>query len=42
MAFLGELIEYVITFVILAAIAVGGVFFGKFLRVRKNQKTSEK
>lgn len=41
MAFLGELLEYVITYVILIAIAIGGLFFGKFLRTKKNQKTSE-
>ncbi|MFP3152994.1 vanadium nitrogenase [Lachnospiraceae bacterium ZAX-1] len=38
MAFLGSFIEYIIRFVILAAVAVGGLFLGKFLRVKKDAK----
>lgn len=38
MAFLGSFIQYVIILVILAAIAAGGLFLGKYLRVRKDAK----
>lgn len=38
MAFLGSFIQYVVTFVILVAVAAGGVFFGKYLRKRKDSK----
>ena len=40
MAFLGTLIQYVVIFIVLAAIGVGGVFFGKFLRSKKNEKAA--
>ncbi len=40
MPFLASFIEYVVVFLILAAIAVGGVFFGRFLRKKKNAKAS--
>lgn len=38
MAFLASFIQYIVIFLILAAIAVGGIFFGRFLRKRKNTK----
>ncbi len=41
MAFLGEFVRYLVSYVILAAIAIGGVFFGKYLRLKKNQKASD-
>ena len=41
MAFLGELVRYLVSYILLIAIAVGGVFFGGFLRKRKNQKAAE-
>ncbi len=37
-AFLGSFLQYVIVMVILAAVAVGGVFAGKKLRERKDAK----
>ncbi len=40
MAFLGEFVRYLVSYVILIAIAIGGVFFGKYLRTKKNQKTA--
>ncbi len=36
MAFLAELLEYLFKYVVLLAVAVGGVFFGKYMRKRKN------
>lgn len=41
MAFFGELLRYLVSYVILIAIAIGGLFFGKFLRTRKNNKSAE-
>jgi len=41
MAFLGSLLEYVVKMVILAIVAVAGVFLGKFLRKRKDAKSAE-
>lgn len=38
MAFLGSFIQYVVILIILAAIAVGGVFLGKYLRNKKDAK----
>lgn len=38
MAFLGSFMQYAVVLVILAAIAVGGVFLGKFLRTSKDAK----
>ena len=38
MAFLGSLIQYVVILVILAAIAAGGIFLGRFLRNKKDAK----
>ncbi len=40
MPILASLIQYVVTFLVLVAVAVGGVFFGRFLRKRKNAKES--
>lgn len=38
MAFVASFIQYVVIMIILAALAVGGVFFGKFLRNKKDAK----
>lgn len=38
MAFLGSLIEYLVKMIILAVIAVGGIFLGRFLRTKKDAK----
>lgn len=38
MAFLGSFVQYIVILLILAAIAVGGVFFGKYLRNKKDAK----
>ena len=38
MAFLETLIQYVVILIVLAAIGIGGIFFGKFLRSKKNEK----
>lgn len=38
MAFVASFIQYVVIMIILAALAVGGVFFGKFLRIKKDAK----
>jgi hypothetical protein len=40
MPILASFIQYVVTFLVLVAVAVGGVFFGRFLRKRKNAKES--
>lgn len=40
MAFLGSLIQYVVVMIILAVIAVGGIFLGRFLRVKKDAKNA--
>lgn len=40
MPFLASFIQYIIIFLVLAAIAVGGVFLGRFLRKKKNAKAS--
>ena len=40
MAFLASFLQYAIIMVILAAIAVAGVFAGKVLRARKDAKTA--
>lgn len=37
-AFFGSFLQYLIIFVILAALAVGGIFVGRFLRKRKDAK----
>ena len=36
MAFLTSFIQYAVVFIILAALAVAGVFLGKFLRDKKD------
>lgn len=41
MGFVTSLVQYVVIMVILAAIAVGGLFVGKALRTRSDQKKSE-
>ena len=41
MVFIGSFLQYLIIFVILAAIAVAGVFAGKALRARKDAKELE-
>ncbi len=41
MAFLTSLVQYLVSYVILIAIAIGGLFFGKHLRDKKNQKTTQ-
>ena len=41
MAFLNSFVEYFITMVVMAAIAVAGVFAGKKLRDRKDAKKAE-
>lgn len=38
MAFLASFIQYVVIFIILAALGVGGIFLGKYLRTRKDAK----
>ncbi len=38
--FLASLLQYVIKFVLFAAVAVGGIFLGKALRDRKDAKTA--
>ena len=40
MAFLASFIQYTVKFVIMAAVAGCGLFFGKKLRDRKNEKTA--
>lgn len=40
MSILASFIQYVVTFLVLVAVAVGGVCFGRFLRKRKNAKES--
>lgn len=40
MSILASFIQYFVIFLVLVAIAVGGVFFGKYLRKRKNAKES--
>lgn len=42
MAFIGSFIQYAITFIILAALGVGGIFLGKFLRNKKDAKEAAK
>lgn len=39
--FLTSLLQYVIKFVLFAAVAVGGIFLGKALRDRKDAKSAE-
>lgn len=41
MEFLGALITYGLKFIVLGAVALGGVLFGSFLRKRKNASTAE-
>lgn len=41
MAFLGSLLEYVVKMIVLAIVAVAGIFLGKFLRKIKDAKNSE-
>ncbi len=38
MPFLISFLQYAVILILLAAIAVGGIFFGRFLRVRKDAK----
>ena len=38
MAFLASFIQYLVIMIILVAIAVGGVFLGKHLRMKKDAK----
>lgn len=38
MVFLGHLLTALIEFVVIGAVAVGGVFLGKFLRTKKDSK----
>lgn len=38
MAFIASFLQYFIILVILAALAVGGVFLGKYLRAKKDAK----
>ena len=38
MAFIASFIQYVVILVLLAALAVAGVFFGRFLRSKKDAK----
>ena len=40
MTFLTSFIQYIFIFLILAAIAVGGIFLGRFLRKKKDAKAS--
>lgn len=39
--FLNEFLTYLFKFVVLLLIAIGGCFFGKFLRTRKMKKNSK-
>ncbi len=38
MVFLGHLVTAIVKFIFLAAVAVGGIFLGKFLRTKKDSK----
>jgi hypothetical protein len=38
MVFLGHLLTAAVEFILLAGVAVGGVFLGKFLRTKKSEK----
>ncbi len=40
MAFLTSFLQYFIILILLAALAVGGVFFGRFLRKKKDASAS--
>lgn len=40
MPLVDSFLQYIVVFVILAAVAVGGVFLGKILRSRKDTKTA--
>ena len=40
MAFFGSFLQYVIILVILAALGVGGIFLGRFLRRKKDAKNA--
>ena len=40
MAFLASFFEYVVVLIILAAVAVGGIFAGKTLRKKKDVKAA--
>lgn len=40
--FLASFIQYVVIFIILAALGVGGVFLGKYLRTRKDAKEASR
>lgn len=39
--FFASLLQYVIKFILFAAVAVGGIFLGKTLRGRKDAKAAE-
>lgn len=41
MTFLASFIQYAVKFIIMAAVAGCGIFFGKKLRDRKDSKTAE-
>ena len=38
-AFVASFIEFVVKMIVLVAVAIGGVFLGKFLRGKKDAKT---
>lgn len=38
MPFLASFLQYAVILILLAAIAVGGIFFGRFLRGKKDAK----
>ena len=39
--FFASLLQYVVKFILFAVVAVGGIFLGKALRVRKDAKAAE-
>ena len=41
MAFISYLIQMVIKMILVAAVAIGGIFLGKGLRERKQKKTED-
>lgn len=40
MVFLGHLLTAIVEFIVIAAVAVGGVYLGKFLRTKKHGKAN--
>lgn len=38
MAFLGSFLQYIIIFIFLSGVSVAGVFVGKFLRNKRDEK----